>query len=235
MKEFEIANGDKVEKVHVALLFKNNGSWVQLAKATENTVNLNPETENVDFIVDKNPTTLIKKYKPSLNNPLTMFKGEPDYECFFNMFYNLPTGADANGEVLVVYMNEKVATHQYKAWRCDATFVLENLDPVNSQLTVTTQFNGTIDRGTVTVTNGVPTFASDDVEEFTLKVVVADGDGATVTINGMSKVANADGEATFNLVDGVTYTLGAYNGDGDKYAEVFTASSATTTKNVTLA
>lgn len=163
MKEYTIAEGDKVEKKHVALLF-NGGTalspdWIQLSKATENTINLNAETEDFDFIVDESPTTLIKKYKPSLSNPLTLFKGEPDYEYFWPKFYNLPTGADAETEILIVFMNEKTTT-KYDAWKCKCTLVLESLDPVNSQLTFTTQMNGTIEKGTVEVAEGVPTFTA---------------------------------------------------------------------------
>lgn len=168
MKEFEIANGDKLEKFHVALLF-NKGtsevpSWVQLCKATENTITLNAESEDYDFIVDKSPTTLIKRYKPSLSNPLTLFKGEEDYNYFWEMFYNLPTGAGSQGEMLIVFMNEKESSHTYKAWKCDVTYILESLDPVNSQLTCTTQINGTIAKGTVTVAEGVPTFTEEETE-----------------------------------------------------------------------
>lgn len=164
MVEFGIENGDKVEKVHVAILF-NKGTaelpnWIQLSKSTENTISMNAETEDLDFIVDKNPTTVIKRYKPSLNNPLTMFKGSPDYEYFFPIFYKMPTGTQANGEMLVVFMNEETEG-EYLAWKANCTFVLDNLDPVNSQLTINTQVNGTVSFGTVTVADGVPTFTAD--------------------------------------------------------------------------
>lgn len=166
MKEFSIADGDKVEKVHVAILFNSGTSlsptWVQLSKSTENTITMNAETEDVDFITDKNPTTLIKRYKPSLNNPLTLFKGEADYEYFWPKFYGMPTGADANGEMLIVFMNEKDDDGNYAAWKADVTFVLDNLDPVNSQLTINTQVNGTITLGSVAVTGGTPAFTAAD-------------------------------------------------------------------------
>lgn len=161
MVVYHAENGDKIEKVHIAILF-NKGTesapeWVQLAKSTENTITMNAETEDLDFIVDKNPTTIIKRYKPSLNNPLTLYKGSPDYEYFWPKFYNMPTGADANGDMLIVFMNEE-NTGKFDAWRAGVTFVLDNLDPVNSSLTMTTQVNGTIVKGTVEIAEGVPTF-----------------------------------------------------------------------------
>lgn len=165
MKVYDIKDGDKVEKYHIAILF-NKGTklapnWIQLSKATENTINLNAETEEVDYITDKNPTTLIKKYKPTMANPLIMVKGSEDYEYFWPKFYALPTGADANGECLVIFLNEE-NDGVYDAWKADVTFTIETLDPVNSQLTINTQFNGTIEPGTVAITEGVPTFTPAD-------------------------------------------------------------------------
>ena len=169
MKEYGIESGDKVEKVHVALLFNKSKTstpdWVQLAKATENTITMNAETESYDFITDKNPTTLIKKFSPQLTESLTLFKGEEDYNYFFDLFYNMPTGADAQGEILVVFMNEYTETgsgetkvKNYKAWKSACTYVLDNLDPVNSQLNFSVQFNGTVAKGSVTIEDGEPTF-----------------------------------------------------------------------------
>lgn len=164
MKTYSIADGDKVEKYHIALLFNKSKTagtydWAQLAKATENSISLNPETEDLDFIVDKNPTTVVKKYKPSLSNPLTLYKGNEDYEFFWPLFYNLPTGAEANGKMLIVFMNEE-NTSKYDAWLCDVTYVMDSLDPTNSQLSFTTNINGTIEKGTVTVSDGKPTFTA---------------------------------------------------------------------------
>lgn len=233
MVEYGIENGDKVEKYHVALLFKDGANWKQIAKATENTISLNAETEDLDFIVDKSPTTIIKRYKPSLNNPLTLYKGDDDYNYFWPKFYNLPTGASANGEFLIVFLNEPTGNHKYAAWKCDVTYVLDSLDPVNSQLTFTVNVNGTTDRGQVTVTSGVPTFESDATSEFVLTVTVTDGAGAKVMLGGSVVTADADGVAKFTIKDGELYTLGAEL-DGDKYAEVFTADADTPTKTVTL-
>lgn len=165
MTEYPISSGDKVEKYHVAILFDKSTTdtpdYIQLCKSTENTITMNAETEDLDFIVDKNPTTIIKRYKPSFSNPLTMYKGSEDYEYFFPKVYDLPTGADANGKMLIVFMNAKNEQGKYKAWNCDVTFVIDNIDPANSQLTMTVQINGTIKRGLVTVTSGTPSFTED--------------------------------------------------------------------------
>jgi len=164
MKEYAIATGDKVEAKHVALLFnsgtKDSPTWVQLSKSTENTISPNPETEERKFITDENPRTLITRYSPELNNPLTLFKGEEDYAYFWPKFYDLPTGSGAETEILVVFMNEKDSDDKYDAWRSDVTLIMGDLDPNNSQLSFTVKFGGTITKGKVTVTSGTPSFTA---------------------------------------------------------------------------
>jgi len=169
MVVYPISNGDKVEKYHVGILFDKSTTdtpdYIQLCKATENTINLNPETEDRDFINMKTKETLVKSYKPSLSNPLTLVKGDADYEYFWPKFYKLPTGASAKGKMLVVFTNEytesgsgESATVTYDAWLCDTTFIMQTLDPVNSQLTFDTNINNWVE-GTVTIdSDGKPTF-----------------------------------------------------------------------------
>jgi len=171
MTVYPIVDGDKVEKYHVAILFDKSTTdtpdYIQLCKATENTISLNPETEDRDYINMKTKETLVKSYKPSLSNPLTLIKGEDDYEYFWPKFYKLPTGAGANGKMLVVFTNEYTETgageskkRVYDAWLCNTTFIMQSLDPNNSQLTFDTNINDYV-TGTVEIVSGDPTFTPD--------------------------------------------------------------------------
>lgn len=81
--------------------------WVQIKKATSFTLNLNPETEEYDFISSKQKETVVKSYAPSLDVPLTMQRGEDDYNIFFDAVYGMPVGADASRKVLLVFYQEK--------------------------------------------------------------------------------------------------------------------------------
>lgn len=83
--------------------------WLRVKKSEEMDLALNPEIVERDYIVDEFPTQEIDKYKPALNQSLTMYKGEPDYEALFPMGYSLPTGAKAKRGVLIVFMQEPVA------------------------------------------------------------------------------------------------------------------------------
>ncbi len=166
MKIHTLSEGEQLRKYHVALLVNNGTSasptWVQIEKSTDNTITMNGETEDRDFIVDEQATTVLNKYKPSLSEPITLFKGNPDYEYFWDLFYNTKVGTNATSEILVVFMNETDGTEttSYKAWKCGCTFVCDNLNPVDGTLTFTINFNGSIAKGTVTVsTSGEPTFS----------------------------------------------------------------------------
>lgn len=164
MQIHTLAKGEQLKKYHVALLLNSGTSdapeWVQIEKSTDNTITMNAETEDRDFITDVNPTTILKKYKPSLSEPITLYKGSPDYEFFWKKFYGMSVGSDAVSEILVVFMNEDLGTEQYASWRCEVACVCDNLNPVDSTLTFTINFNGTITQGYTAVADGTATFTA---------------------------------------------------------------------------
>ena len=144
------------------LVDKSTPDWMRICKSTAFDLNMNPETEDRDYICDENPTTELKVYKPSFNTPLVMHKNEPDYEFIFGKFFNQDTGDKAKSELLLVFFQEPVdsadtPTH-FKAWRVDCTIILNNLNSVDSTLSFDTNFAGTIKKGYVTISEGAPTF-----------------------------------------------------------------------------
>jgi len=211
--------GDMVQKHNVALFF-NGGTplapdWIRIRKSTDNTITGNAESQTFDYIDQEAPTSEIKRYAPSLSQPITMYKGEPDYEFAFDKWFNLSTGVNAKTELLVVFYAAD-ATSGYKAWKVECNLVVDNMNPVESVITLTINFNGTVDKGSVVVTDGVPSFTSSTVTEFAYTVTANDGEdpikGATVVIGGVEKTTDDNGEAVFNLIDGETYFIGAYKG-----------------------
>jgi len=209
-----------IKKYHVAL-FLNGGTpsipvWKQIKKSTDNTITMNAETQTFDYIVDEVPTTEINRYAPSLSQPITMYKGEPDYEFVFDKFFNQAVGADAHSEILIVFYGANDSS-AYKAWKASCILQIDNMNPVESTITATITFNGTTKKGTAVVTNGVPAFTSSAVTEFAYTVTATDGtnpiEGATVVIGGVEKTTGADGKAVFYLINGKTYVIGAYKGD----------------------
>lgn len=144
------------------LVNKTNPDWMRICMTTAFDLNMNPETEDRDYICDENPTTELKKYKPSFNTPLVMHENEPDYQFIFGKFFNEDTGDKAKSELLLVFFQEPVdtaATHtHFKAWRVGCTITVQDLNSVDQTLTFDTNFAGNIKKGYVTISDNVPTF-----------------------------------------------------------------------------
>jgi len=237
-----LTDGTLIKKYHVAL-FINTGTsdvpvWTRIQKSTDNTITSNASTTEFDFIVDESPSTVLDYYKPSLSQPITMYKGNDDYEYFFDMFFNLKTGDDAVTDILIVFYASNDGD-SYKAWKAECVMVSDNMNPVASTITTNINFNGTVDTGLVEVTDGTPVYTSDSETEFTFTVTVLDSEsaaaeGVTVMIGGVEETTDSSGEATFTLIDGNTYTVGATDGTYEA-SDVFTADSGTTSVELTLA
>lgn len=232
--------GTMIKKYHVAL-FVNSGTptvpvWKRIQKSTDNTITMNAETKTFDYIVDESPTDEVDRYKPSLSQPITMYKGNEDYEFFFDKFFDQAVGDDAHAEILIVFYGANVAG-AYKAWKSSCVLILDNMNPVESTITANINFNGTTDKGTAVVTAGVPVFTSTAVTEFNLTVNVKLGatnvEGATVDIGGVKKLTDSSGNAVFTVIDGETYIVGAYDATHEK-SDVFEADSGTTTINLVI-
>ena len=144
------------------LVNKTNPDWMRICMSTAFDLNMNPETEDRDYICDEAPTTELKQYKPSFNTPLVMHENEPDYGFVFGKFFNQEVGDKAKSELLLVFFQEPVDTTDththFKAWRVDCTIILNDLNSVDSTLSFDTNFAGTVKKGYVTIAAGVPTF-----------------------------------------------------------------------------
>lgn len=144
------------------LVDKTNPTWTRICKSTAFDLNLNPQTEEYDYIADENPTTELIRYAPSFSTPLTMYKGEADYDFVFNKFFTLATGSQAKSEILLAFFQEPLDTgaeHKaFKAWRADCVISGNDLNSVDSTLTFDTIFGGTVKKGYVIIEDGVPTF-----------------------------------------------------------------------------
>lgn len=147
-----------VKKYHIALFLEGgtaqNPVWVRIKKSTSLQLSLNPETQEYDYITDKNPTTEVIRYKPALNQPVTMYKGEGDYALAWDKFYTLKTGEKAKTNVLIVFMQEDVTRTvseqeitAYKAWKNEATLSVSDLNAVDSTITLDINFGGKILHG----------------------------------------------------------------------------------------
>lgn len=137
-------------------------SWARIGKSTVFDLVLNAQTEDNDFIEDEIPTTDIKYYKPSLAQELQANKGDAAFDYLYDMFFNLPTGEDVKKDLLIVFDGNigSEGTPKFKAWKTKATLTLDHFDSVAEKIYFSFSINH-IDRDTVTVSDGVPTYTAD--------------------------------------------------------------------------
>lgn len=238
-----MTDGQMVKKFNIAL-YLNTGTkaspvWTRIKKSTDNTITMNPSTKDFDYIDQDKPTSEIDYYAPSLSQPITMYKGEADFEAVFDKFFSQAVGNDAHADILIIFYNS-VSGSAYKAWKTDATLSFDNMNPVDSTITVNVVFAGTTDTGTVTVTDGTPVFTSTTEIEFVLTVTVTYDStaqaNATVIIGGVTKTTDSSGQATFTLISGNSYAVAAWDSTETYTAsEALVADSGTTTLALTLA
>lgn len=152
-------------KKHNTIPFINIGAkdepkWARIGKSTVFDLVLNAQTEENNFIEDEMATTDVTRYAPALSQELQCNKGDEAFDYIYDLFYNLPTGEDVKKNLLIVFAGD-VGTEgspAFNAWNTVSTLILEHFDSVAEKV----YFNFTItsiERGTVTVADGVPEFA----------------------------------------------------------------------------
>lgn len=150
-----------IRKHQIGIFLKDpTGEYVRIKKSTELTLSMNPETEDMDYIADENPTTELKKYKPSLSQPLTMLENEADFKFIWDKFYNMAVGDNAKVDTMIVFMFDGTPADGYKAWETTSVLSFNDLNGVDSQINFDVLFGGEIQRGTATMVAGKPTFAA---------------------------------------------------------------------------
>lgn len=104
-------------------------------------------------------TTDVMSYKPAINQELQCNKGDPAFDYLYDMFYDLPTGEDVKKNLLIVFDGNigDADAPKFKAWNTIATLTLDHFDSVAEKIYFNFSINH-IDRGTVTIEDGVPTF-----------------------------------------------------------------------------
>ena len=129
-------------------------TWKRVDKSTILSIVMNAETESMDYISQELPTEEIKSYKPSMDQEIATYKGNPIYEFMFKKFYNCDL---AHGKTLICFPENETGK---QAWQIDdTTFTLNEMNYVDGKITWGMNFGGNIKRGTYTVSEGAPTFS----------------------------------------------------------------------------
>lgn len=155
----EVSTGTTIKKHMIGLFLDVTGSYKRIKKSTTLEIAVEANTEEQDFIADMTPTELLKNYKVSLSQDLSMIKGEEDFEYIWEKFYNaVANNEEVNTKCLMAFMFDGDKTAGYKAWETNAKIVFENLNGVDSKINFSINF-GDIRKGLAKVdSSGVITF-----------------------------------------------------------------------------
>lgn len=132
--------------------FKAN-SWKRIDYSTIFELTMNEQEEDMDYICYANAVTEINANKPELPQEIACYEGNAIYDFMFEQFYNMPTGADVKVPFLMCFGGT-----DKKAWRCIATITSKVLNTVDGKITFSIKLGGDIEKGTYTISDGVPTF-----------------------------------------------------------------------------
>lgn len=135
-------------------------TWARIGKSTVFDLVLNAKTETNDFIEDEMTTEEVMSYAPELAQELQCNKGDSAFDYVYGMFYNLPTGEAVKKNVLIVFAGNQGTEDapKFNAWNTTATLILDHFDIVAEKIYFSLKINS-IERGTVTISEKVPTFA----------------------------------------------------------------------------
>ena len=98
-------------------------------------------------------------YAPELPQELQCNKGDAAFDHLYDMLYNLPTGEAVKKNLLIVFAGNQGTEDapKFNAWNTTATLILDHFDTVAEKIYFSLKINS-IERGTVTITEKVPTF-----------------------------------------------------------------------------
>ena len=131
---------------------------------TGQTVAYNPTITTETYIDEDSATNSIDAYAPSINTPQTCYAGEPVFEYVDGLRRARAVGADAETDILLVYLYSSESANSYAAEKCKCAISIEEFGgdagaPVS--ITYTISLNGDPEIGTAAIQDGAVTFTAD--------------------------------------------------------------------------
>lgn len=81
--------------------------WKRVNFSTTNTITMNEQTEDYDFICYPETVTEVNSNKPSIDLETTLQENEPVYDFLIEHFQSMPTGEDCKVPMLYCFGGEK--------------------------------------------------------------------------------------------------------------------------------
>ena len=131
---------------------------------TGQTVSYNPTVNTEQYIHEDSATNSVEAYAPSINTPQTCYAGEPVFEFIDGLRRKRAIGADAETDILLVYIYKKKNETAYEAEKCKCAISIEDFggdagNPVS--ITYTINMNGDPEYGVATITDGSVNFSKE--------------------------------------------------------------------------
>ena len=128
---------------------------------TGQTIAYNPSTNSETYIHEDAATTTLESYAPSINTPHTCYAGEPVFEFVDGLRRSRAVGANAETDILLVYIYSSSGSNAYAAEKCKAVIAIDEFGGdggASTSITYTISLNGDPEIGTATITDGKVTF-----------------------------------------------------------------------------
>ena len=139
-------------------------SWARFGKGiTSQTISYNPETTQETYIDEDSGSTTLDSYAPTMDGAQTAYAGDAVFDFVDSLRKSRAVGADAETDVLLVYLYDAQADNKYAAEKQRVSIQIDDFGgdggaPLSINYTV--NFVGESTAGTVTIAEGVPTFTA---------------------------------------------------------------------------
>lgn len=134
------------------------GEYQAIDKSTVFEFSWNPNTETYSYICNKNDSSEVTGYAPSMGQEIVLDNDNPIYKFLQPLFMSMPTGSDCVIPCLLIEPDMTTGKPTVgRLWK-EATVVPDKLSSVDGKLSFTLNFNGDPVSGTVAIASGKITF-----------------------------------------------------------------------------
>lgn len=144
-------------------------TWALMNKGIESAAtSYNATTQSRHFIADANATQDVTGFAKQLDVTQFAYEGDSTFTYIDNLFFNDAKGADADTNLLQVFLYKAPVGGAYPAKQQPVTIQLDSHGGDGGdqlQLGYNVLFKGDPIKGTVVLTDGVPVFTADGEEE----------------------------------------------------------------------
>lgn len=154
-----LVDANTIKKAIGDTVAENAGfDWTRIDKSTVFALAFNPQENTRGFIDEANDTTYVDSYQPELPQEIILDSANPLFKVMYPFCMAMPTGSNAIVPVLLVEPNMDTAEPtEGRLWK-SAIISPTDLNTVDGKLSFSLKLNGSVERGTVALSDGAWTF-----------------------------------------------------------------------------